>query len=252
MIEKFDVHITPFHLDRRIHLYLPKNYHQSEKRYPVLYMYDGHNLYYDSDATYGKSWGMKDYLDKSNYEMIVVGIECNHEGNKRLEEFSPYSGITTFAGEIEGKGEIFMDWVVDELKPFIDQNYRTLPDRTNTAIGGSSMGGLMSLFSVIHYNHIFSKAACLSSAISFCMDELYDEIQRATLNSDTKIYMDFGSLEARDQKGLAYLTSNNLEIAHALSLKGVSTYPRVIVDGIHNEATWEKQIPIFMDYFFYK
>lgn len=250
MIEKFTVTITPFQLERMIHLYLPKDYDNSEKRYPVLYMYDGHNLYFDSDATYGKSWGLKDYLDKSNYEMIVVGIECNHEGNKRLEEFSPYSGITSFAGEVEGKGEIFMDWVVDELKPLIDKKYRTLPDRTHTGIGGSSMGGLMSLYSVIHYNHVFSKAACLSSAISFCMDDLYQEIDHAILDPDTKVYMDWGSLEARDQLGLAYITSNNLEIAHRISLKGASTYPRVVVNGIHNESTWEKQIPIFMDYFF--
>lgn len=252
MIKKFDVYITPFNLDRTIHLYLPTSYFDSDKHYPVMYMYDGHNLFYDDDATYGKSWGLKEYLDQGKYEMIIVGIECNHEGNERLNEFCPYTTTNDFFGFIDGKGQILMDWVVQELKPYIDKHYRTLPERIHTCIGGSSMGGLMALYSVVHYNHIFSKAACLSSTIGFVKKELFDEIQQSSLHPDTKVYLDWGSKEARNQTVLAINTNDNLEIAHLLSTKKIQVYPRIVINGHHNEASWEKQIPIFMDYFFEK
>ena len=74
---------------RRLYIYLPKDYEVSDRRYPVLYMFDGHNVFYNSHATYGKSWGMKEYLQKTKLPLIVVGIESNREG-KRLSEYSPW------------------------------------------------------------------------------------------------------------------------------------------------------------------
>ena len=198
MIKKFDVEITPFQLGRRIHIYLPDDYEQSEERYPVIYMYDGHNLFYDSDATYGKSWGIKDFLDNYDKKFIVVGMECNHEGSKRLDEYCPYTLSQSHLGNIQGQGVEYMEWVVNELKPYIDATYRTLSSRENTMIAGSSMGGLMSLYSVIKHNDVFSKAACLSSSIGLCMNEIKQEIADSQLNVDTKIYLDWGSEEYWD------------------------------------------------------
>lgn len=248
MIEKFEVDITPFGLKRTIHLYLPDDYKISEERYPVIYMYDGHNLFFDEDATYGKSWGLKDFLDYYDKKMIVVGMECNHEGQKRLDEYCPYDVSHSYFGDIHGVGDIYMQWVVDELKPFIDQHYRTIPFRECTMIAGSSMGGLMALYTIVHHNNIFSKAACLSSAISFCFDELVKEIESSSLNQDTLVYMDWGSEESRNKKGLAYATNANLELSHLLQCHGAKTYPHCVINGKHNEATWEKQIPLFMDF----
>lgn len=248
MIKKYEVFITPLQKRRRIHVYLPDQYDQSQERYPVLYMYDGHNLFYDEDATYGKSWGFAHFLENYDKPFIMVGIECDHEGNNRLNEYCPYELPNSYLGDIHGIGGIFMDWLCDELKPFIDSHYRTYPSRECTMIGGSSMGGLMALYSVVKYNHIFSKAACLSSAIGICMKELTAEIETASLDPDTKVYLDWGSDESRNKLGLAYATSNNLTLSHLLNLRSVQTYPRVIINGKHNEATWEKQIPIFMDY----
>lgn len=248
MIYKFEVLITPFQLSRTIHLYLPDNYEESDERYPVIYMYDGHNLFHDQDATYGKSWGMETFLNNYDKPFIVVGMECNHEGQKRLDEYCPYEVENAYFGKIHGQGKSFMQWVVDELKPYIDTHYRTIPFRECTMIGGSSMGGLMALYTVIKHNDIFSKAACLSSAIGFCFHELQDELNQANLQSDTKIYMDWGSEESRHKRGLAYATSQNLEMSHQLVLRGAQTYPHLIINGKHNEATWEKQIPIFIDY----
>mgnify|MGYP000001902938 FL=1 len=90
MVEKFDIVITQLGLERTIHVYLPEDYYDSDEQYPVMYMFDGHNLFYDHDATYGKSWGLKEFLDTYDKKLIIVGIECNHEGQKRLSEYCPY------------------------------------------------------------------------------------------------------------------------------------------------------------------
>ena len=246
MVQKFDVNLTPFGLSRTVHLYLPAGYRETEERYPVLYFYDGHNLFSDADATYGKSWGLGDYLDHCGKGFIVVGVECNHEGNGRLIEYYPFDG-PVFGAE-RGLGDMYMRWVVEELKPYIDARCRTLPGRETTMIGGSSMGGLMAAYSVIRHNDIFSKAACLSSSISLCMPQLLRLLEESPIDPDTRVYLDWGSREAGDLEGLARRTDCNLTLAHRLAERGASVYPRIVPGGEHCEASWERQIPIFMSY----
>ena len=162
MIFKKEVWITPYQMKRRLHIYVPDDAMTNGQRCPVLYMYDGHNLFEDNEATYGKSWGLKDYLDRTSIPLIVVGMECNHEGNSRLVEYCPYTFTDRQFGTITGSGKAMMRWVVDELKPLIDRELPTLPERASTWIGGSSMGGLMSLYTITAHNDVFSHAACLS------------------------------------------------------------------------------------------
>ena len=90
MVEKFNVYITPFRLNRRVEVYLPPNYYESNERYPVIYMYDGHNLFFNQDATYGKSWGLQEFMDFYKKKMIIIGVDCNHQGNERYYEYFPY------------------------------------------------------------------------------------------------------------------------------------------------------------------
>lgn len=248
MIEKREVVVTPISQKRQLHIYLPPHYADSQQRYPVIYMYDGHNLFRDEDATYGRSWRMESFLDHYVKPVIVVGIECAHQGNQRLEEYCPYYVESSFLGTLHGYGDVFMQWVIEELKPLIDRSYRTIPFRECTMIGGSSMGGLMALYSVIKYNIYFSKAACLSSSIGLCMEQLKCDLQNSTLSPDTRIYLSWGSQEAKNQKGLAYLTASHLEMSHWLSQKQVMTYPYQLINGRHNEVSWEKQLSIFLDY----
>lgn len=248
MIKKFEVDVHPMNRKMKIHMYLPRGYKDSEKRYPVFYMYDGHNLFYDEDATYGTCWGIKDFLDEGFLDMIVVGMECDHYGNNRLTEYCPYSVNSYFAGWIEGCGDVFMDYVVHELKPFIDANYRTLPEREYTGIGGSSMGGLMSLYSVLKYNDIFSKAACLSPSAMICQNELRNDFKNKALDPNTRIYMDMGSEELGSREFMINSVDMLLRFNHELTEKGVSCYPRLFVGGNHNEASWRKSLPVFMNY----
>lgn len=246
MVIKWDVTIPALSGDtpRRGYVYLPDSYHREpEKRYPVLYMFDGHNVFFDEDATFGKSWGMKDYLDAHETQLIVVGIECNSQGWRRLNEYSPVDFYYEQTGFIKGEGKAYMDWLVGTLKPRIDADYRTLPDRENTLIAGSSMGGLMSLYAAGCYNEVFQRAACLSPSLWIAPEKTEVLLRSARMAPDTCIYMDYGTDEMPNHPGNPEL----LIMATRLLLeKQVRLTFRIVPGGTHSEASWEKQIPIFM------
>ena len=199
MVEKWDITIPELtgSETRRAYLYLPDYYDNTpDERYPVLYMFDGHNVFFDSDATYGKSWGMKEFMDRSRLPLIIAAVECNHSPDHgRLKEYSPYTFRDSRFGQIPGWGRITMEWLVHKFKPEIDSNIRTLPDRDHTFIAGSSMGGLMSLYALMEYNRYFSKAAALSPSLWVDPDRLSYLIRHAKLHADTTLYMDYGSRE---------------------------------------------------------
>lgn len=247
MIKKWLVKIPKLSGDaeRRAYIYLPESYQKDpEKRYPVMYMFDGHNVFFDSDATYGKSWGMAKYMNQSQKQLIIVAIECNHEGNCRLEEYSPFNHENSTLGSIKGKGRTYMNWMVHTLKPYIDENYRTLPDRKNTIICGSSMGGLMALYGAAVYNHIFQRAACLSPSLWVNPGKVLEMVAKAHIRNDTCIYMDYGSQEIFNHAANA---ESMISTAHLLMTKRVNLALRIVPGGTHSEASWEQQIPIFMD-----
>ena len=164
MIKRFEVNLPLVNGEmekRTAYIYLPESYEKEpHEYYPVLYMFDGHNVFFDSDATFGKSWGMQEYMDKTNTQMIIAAVECNHSPNHgRLEEYSPFTFRISDVGFVPGRGKATIDWYVDVFKRGIDKNYRTLPDREHTFIAGSSMGGLMSIYALMEYNHVYSRAA---------------------------------------------------------------------------------------------
>lgn len=231
---------------RTAYIYLPDSYlHEHWKRYPVLYMFDGHNVFFDSDATYGKSWGMQEYMDRTRTQMIIAAVECNHSpDNGRLEEYSPFTFQDPHLGRVAGRGKATMDWFTQEFKPFIDENYRTLPDREHTFIAGSSMGGLMSIYALVEYNHVFSRAAALSPSLWTAPVELRRMISRAVLDPDTVLYMDYGSKEFGNHRNLRHTFG---EFAELLIRRNVLTDCRIVPGGTHCEASWERQIPFFMN-----
>ena len=255
MITKRDILFTPKEQLRALHIYLPDNYDQTNERYPVMYFFDGHNLFFDEYATYGKSWGLKEFLDQWEKPMIIVGIECGHEGDERLSEYCPYTLKNhKHFGNINGIGDQTVQWIIDELKPMIDRDYRTLPQRECTAIAGSSMGGLMSLYAVVCHNDVFSKAACLSSTVSICQKALKTEIETASLSPDTRIYMSWGTDELKRSKEKpkynpnSYMARCNGMYANKLDAKGVVTRLYCQNGGQHCEADWEKQNEKYMNF----
>jgi predicted alpha/beta superfamily hydrolase len=171
-------------------------------------------------------------------------VECNHEGNHRLEEYSPVNFENATLGKIKGRGRVYMNWLVNTLKPEIDAKYRTLPDRLNTIICGSSMGGLMALYGATVYNHIFQRGACLSPSLWVSPGKVLEIVARAHIRRDTCIYMDYGSEEMFNHAANAEAL---ISTSHLLLTKRVNLALRVVPGGNHSEASWEKQIPIFMD-----
>ena len=232
-------------MERRAYIYLPESYEtQTDRYYPVMYMFDGHNVFFDEDATFGKSWGMAKFMDETRKELIIVGIECNHEGNCRLQEYSPVTFENSTLGKIKGRGNTYMNWLTKTMKPYIDAHYRTLPDRKNTIICGSSMGGLMALYGACVYNHVFQRAACLSPSLWVAPGKVLEMVARAHIRRDTCIYMDYGSEEMFNHAANAEAL---ISTSHLLLTKRVNLALRIVPGGSHCEAAWERQIPIFMD-----
>jgi len=138
--------------------------------------------------------------------------------------------------------------MVNELKPFIDSKYRTLSDRDHTFIAGSSMGGLMSLYALLKYNHVFSRAAALSPSIWFAVNKLDELIKNSYLDSHTILYMDYGSRELRHH---ANMRQQFIKVSSSLLRRHIMLETRIVPYGDHCEASWEKQIPIFMNTLLY-
>ena len=255
MIIKRDFIYSPKGANRPLHIYLPEDYYASEERYPVMYFFDGHNLYNDEDATYGKSWGLKDFLDGWGKKMIVEGMECGHNGEERLSEYLPYpANKGSHFDRFEPKGDETMQWILSEVKPLIDLEYRTIPFRECTGIAGSSMGGLMALYAVVHYNRWFSKGGCVSSAIGFCMRPLMNDLRKNKLSPDTRIYLSWGTKEAWGLKDPSKIDRSsktygwNKKVADHAQNEGAAVLMDCQVGGGHCEADWEKLIPAFMNF----
>lgn len=243
MVERFLVTLPPLTGGdkRTAYVYLPRGY-GGETRYPVMYMFDGHNLFTDREATFGKCWGMEEFLDDNSVPLIVAAVECNHSGNSRLSEYSPVS--FNFRGErIIGRGKKYMDWLTGVFKSHIDGNYSTLPDRAHTYIAGSSMGGLMTMYALAKYNKYFCGGAALSPSLWVGGGEIPSFIESGRYGKDTVLYTDYGSKEFINHALQKRLFCNAYS---ALVEKGVNVTARVVPDGFHSEASWEKCIPVFL------
>lgn len=238
--------------ERKAYVYVPEEaLTDPDARYPVLYMFDGQNLFYDEDASYGKCWGIREYFTEHDVPMIVAAIECNHHDERdecggRLSEYSPFDFENKHFGKITGRGKITMDHLVNEFKPYIDANYPTLPEREYTFISGSSMGGLMTVYALMEYNDVFSRGAALSPAFGFSPALIKDMIKSAKIGR-TVLYMDAGSQEMRSDWSRRIYG----EVTKQLIRKGVLMDSRVVPDGFHSEASWEMSIPFFLNTLFY-
>lgn len=215
---------------RRIWIYFPEGYEKSKKEYPVLYMHDGQNIFDEYTAGFGE-WGVDECLDsliKSGKQAcIVVGID---NGPKRFNEYNPFA----FRDFGEGEGDLYLDFIVQTLKPFIDRKYRTLPSKENTIIAGSSMGGLISYYAMIRQPQVFGKAGIFSPAFwtAPAMNALTDSL---AVKVNGKFFFYMGA-----QEGGSYV-NDMLEIQELLGEKSAAMIYSVIDDeGMHNEKAWRK------------
>ena len=252
MIDSWELTIPELTGDepRRAYVYLPDSWEQDQGlRYPVLYMFDGHNVFFDEDATFGKSWGLGEYLDATEAQVIVAAVECNHHpDNGRLSEYSPFTFRTPQFKKVVGRGKLTMDWLTTVFKSEIDREFPTLPGREDTFIAGSSMGGLMSLYALLEYNHVFSRAAALSPSLWVSPGKVESLIRSAHPAPGTVLYMDYGSEELGNHSGMLCRLNG---AAGLLLDKRIFLDFRIVPGGEHSEASWERQIPFFMSTLLY-
>jgi predicted alpha/beta superfamily hydrolase len=255
MFEHFKAEITPLERERTVRVYLPDDYDEnSEKRYPVLYMHDGQNLYKDEDAGYGMSWGISDFLNESDIEIIVVGIDCNTEGYKRLDEYSPWKSsamskvFPVSEDEIGGEGKEYIDYIVNELKPMIDRKYRTISEETSMA--GSSMGGLISTYAACMYPHIFKRIASVSPAYWFNQNEIEELIRESDLSTIERFYMDIGTNEATESIDAEKYVKSSAVVYDILKNKVKDSKFEIIEGAVHNENAWKERVPPIFTYLY--
>ena len=257
MFKTFQIRMKDLKRKRKITVYLPNNYYYTKKKYPVLYIMDGQNAFFDRLSYSGVSWGFADYAKNHELDIIMVAIPCNFEGFKRMDEYGPwpiseelsYQETGVEGKIIGGEGELFTKWMVNTLKPFIDKKFRTI--KGDTAIVGSSMGGVISAYAALKYPYIFKKCAALSTAYWFYMDEFKQLIESSDLSCIEKFYFDLGEFEGCGSEKIDqwYLETND-QIFNWLEGKIDDMQYLYFEGACHNESEWRKRVPIFMEYFY--
>lgn len=219
---------------RKISIYLPDDYTASGKRYPVLYLHDGQNMFDDATAFAGE-WGIDEFMDTMQLQKCIV-VAIDNGGDKRQHEYNPFNN------KIFGKGEgaLYVSFMVNTLKPFIDKKFRTHRDKKNTFIAGSSMGGLISLYAVTKYPSVFGGAGVFSPSIWICKNDIVKQIRSTGKKIKANIYFYCGKLESKD------MVSDMLLVFQELITISKSKMTTVIRDdGKHNELSWRKEFPLF-------
>lgn len=223
---------------RRVWVYLPPEYEVSGKSYPVLYMHDGQNLF-DRFTSYVGEWKIDETMAgpllKHCPQSIIVGIDNGGDDRRNEYSFSVNDSLHP-----QPKGEEYLSFLVKNLKPIVDSHFRTLKDRANTAIGGSSMGANISLAAISKYPDVFSKAILLSPA--YWLDpKLFEIAGDHTPKGDAKIYTSCGTYEGNGEVLQDMLRMNILlsDIGYQEGQLTVMDMP----EGQHNEAFWAEEFP---------
>lgn len=233
---------------RRVWIYLPDDYAVSKKRYPVLYMHDGQNIF-DDATSYAGEWGVDECIDSMKSKCIVVAIDNGVD--KRINEYCPYDfslkslGLSKADTLNKGDGGLYVDFLVKTLKPFIDKSYRTLKDKNNTFIAGSSMGGLISMYAILKYPKVFGGAGVFSPAF-WVGPKIFDDIKSKGEKVKSKIYFYAGKQESES------MVTDMLKAFDGMAAVSKSKMITVIRDeGKHNETTWRKEFPLFYFWMIY-
>jgi predicted alpha/beta superfamily hydrolase len=217
---------------RRIWLYLPESYATSSRRYPVLYMHDGQNLFDVMKASFGE-WGVDEWMDSLSQRLqcIIVGIE--HGGQHRLTEYNPFP--SRFG---KGEGDAYADFVVQTLKPWLDAHYRTRPQKATTWIAGSSMGGLISLYISGKYPDVFGGVGVFSPA--FWIAPQLNQWLATAQQPLPPVYFVCGELESDK------MVSDLMTIAGITGQKNKGrVVTRIVPTGRHHESFWRAEMPAF-------
>ena len=230
---------------RRVWVYLPPGYHEASARYPVLYMFDGQNVF-DRITSFVGEWK----VDETLQQLIPAGevaplivIAVDHGGTQRINEYTPWADNTGQGGG----GDAHLDAFADVLVPYIDAHYRTLTGPTHTGIGGASLGGLMTLYAMYARPDVFGLGAALSSSIWW--DDLHVvDYAAGSSKPPAQVWMDMGT----DEYASAIPDLRAMRDAMVAQGFVLGEDLKVVEDpgAAHNEAAWSRRFPDVVRYLF--
>jgi predicted alpha/beta superfamily hydrolase len=224
---------------RDVIVYLPPDYNSApDRRYPVLYLHDGQNLFDSATAFAGNEWGLDELAEElittgQIRPLIIAGIY--NTGPNRMAEYTHVRDRRGRGGRARAYGKL----IVDDLKPFMDHEYRTLPDPANTGLGGSSLGGLVTLYLGLHYPQVFGNLIVMSPAVWWANRAIIREVRKLRRKLGEKIWLDIGTCEGQSP---AICIKNAEDLRDALVSKGWR--PGIDLKFVedqgagHNEKAW--------------
>lgn len=228
-----DFHIPQLKRQRTVRIYLPPEYNPNhETGYPVLYMHDAQNLFSDETAFAGE-WQVDETLNKlaksHQFNLIVVGID--NGGENRIHELSAWDHPKYGKGE----GKVFSQFIVESVKPFIDQHYNTNP--AENAMMGSSLGALAAHYAIVRYPHIFNKAGLFSPSYWFT-DQVFSFTRENPLPKDHRLFFTVGGKEATQMHAPL---DNMIKLIQQSGHPAQHLYQETVAKGHHNEAFWRSR-----------
>ena len=250
-IESFELQITTLGRSRNVWVYLPDNYSESGKGFPVIYMHDGQNLFYDELTAYGAAWHVDKVLDgiyeRTGTSCIVVGVESVAE--HRLSEYSPWcinplafkEKRTSAKHDRGGEGAQYSEWFATTLKPYIDQHYNTDSCRNATAVAGSSMGGLISCYLGLKYQGVYETMGLFSTYTEF-NQAAFDRFVRntkQTLSQHAFIYCG-GKEWGSDTVASKRIEKCACKLYEKLTKRNISCELMLNSELPHYETAWER------------
>jgi len=235
--------------NRRVRLLLPLDYDETSHSYPVLYMHDGQNLFSASESFAGE-WEVDEalaYFEENGFTSAtgytgVIVVAIDNGGSHRIAEYTPWAN-SQYGG---GEGDEYMEFIVNTLKPYVDENYRALADRGNTGIMGSSLGGLISHYGAMAHQDVFSKVGVFSPSFWFT-DDIYDFTYTQGHQENMKFYFLVGGQESGSLEG------NVLSMIDTMTVTGFDESEimyNYVANGQHSEWFWAQEFPDAFEWLF--
>lgn len=243
---------------RKIWIYLPADYEKSNKRYPVIYMQDGQHLF-DEATSQGRigpiEWGVDETLDEAEQACIIVAINHQDDYSDRESEFYVHPN----SSHSEVQGSAYLAFMVETLKPFVDKQYRTLSDKENTAIAGSSLGGLVSFYAGVHYPETFGILGIFSPSLWMDEGNLQRDLKDLATADDKvmqianqKYYFYAGLQENRRKEDGTFVRMDE-DVKGAIQLLQSAGSPDITLAtnpfGRHGALHWREAFPKFYQWF---
>jgi len=232
---------------RDLTIYLPPGYDERDaRRYPVLYMQDGQNLFDGRRAFAGNPWRLGEAVDEAVGKfaaepLIIVGLD--NTGPARVDEYTPSRDHERGGGRADDYGRM----IIEEIKPMIDERYRTRPDADSTAIGGSSLGGLVSFYLLLKHPNVFRRGAVMSPSVWWNGREILGQVERLGDGERPRIWLDVGGKEGRDAVADVRALHQRM-LAKGWNNKNYHYHEEKKAD--HNEHAWAHRSPMMLEFLF--